>query len=511
MICAIPILFLLAFPAQTEARTQARTDLAAEIAPMLGDEISIVVHFDLARLDFVETIQRISGKLADDEKFDEEIRSIGKEIDTIVRAGAKDLFLLVDPVRYREMPRFALKLKQGSDANAMSNLLTKLWARFDHEPVSIAVKGTLLTGKRSRDTRPDRSGGGSRGGELAAAFALAGNSPVTLAIVPSSIQRKALEESIESLPRELGGVPITTFTHGLKWGSLYLIGSEPSALRMLFQGKDAESAVAIAKLATCIRSLVVDGVKEVPILSTSVGMLEKLNPKVQGDRSEIEVSPEMMRDLVVPFIQSVRETRWRNRCVDRLKRIGLAMHNFHQAYGRFPLQAMASPSGKPLLSWRVQLLPFLDENELYAQFRLDEPWDSEHNKALIAKMPAVFACPTSHHLPSEGKTCYQVPHGKGTILSREYGGKLQDFTDGTTRTIMAVETGDEAAVIWTRPDDWPVDDDVRFTPLLGHHAGGTNILFADGSLRFVSDKIRQNILKALTTRDGGEVIGDNDF
>lgn len=503
----IPILFLLASPAQA----QPQANPAAVIAPILGDEIAIVLHFNLTRLDFVGTVNRVSGKLAADGHFEQEIRSIGDEIDTLVKAGAQDLFLLIDPARIRATPHFALTLKPGTDAETMKLHLAKIWSRYEAAPLSMELKGSLLAGGASSAFLPDRSGPITPRAGLAAAFSAAENSPVKLVLVPSDIQRKALEESIEILPKELGGGPVTTFTRGSKWGVLHLTPGEKPGMQLLLQAKDADSAAKLASLATYIRSLAVEASKKDPILSTSAGLLEKLKPQVKQDRTVIEVSPEMMTDLVVPFIQSVRETRSRNRCVSNLKRIGLAMHNYHQAYGRFPRQATLSPSGKPLLSWRVQLLPFLDENQLYSEFHLDEPWDSEHNKALITKMPAVFACPKSHHALIDGKTCYQVPHGKGTILSGENGGRLQDFTDGTTRTIMAVETGDDSAVIWTKPDDWQVGEDVSYAPLLGHHAGGTNILFADGSLRFVKDTIRLKILKALITRDGGEVVGDNDF
>lgn len=503
----IPILFLLASP----SLAQPPAEPAAVIAPNLGDEIAIVLHFDLARLDFVGTVKRVSGKLAEDSHFEQEIRSIGDEIDTLVKAGAQDLFLLIDPARIRATPHFALTLQHGTDADAMKLHLTKIWSRYEAAPLSMEVKGSLLAGGASSTFLPARSGPITPRAGLAAAFAAAGDSPVKMALVPSVIQRKALEETIETLPKELGGGPMTTFTQGSKWGVLHLTPGEKPGMRLLLQAEDAATAGKLAELTTHIRSIAVEASKKDPLMSTSTGMLEKLNPQVKQDRTSIDVSPEMMTDLVVPFIQSVRETRWRNRCVSNLKRIGLAMHNYHQAYGKFPRQATSSPSGKPLLSWRVQLLPFLDENQLYSEFHLDEPWDSEHNKALIAKMPAIFACPKSHHPVIEGKTCYQVPHGKGTILSGENGGKLQDFTDGTTRTIMAVETGDEAAVIWTKPDDWQLGEDVSYAPLLGHHAGGTNLLFADGSLRFVKDTIRQKILKALITRDGGEVVGDDDF
>ena len=78
---------------------------------------------------------------------------------------------------------------------------------------------------------------------------------------------------------------------------------------------------------------------------------------------------------------------------NNLKQVGLAMYNYREAHGRFPAPAIQGPDGKPLLSWRVAILPYLSENELYQSFKLDEPWDSPHNKPLLERMPQLFAPP----------------------------------------------------------------------------------------------------------------------
>src|SRR5207249_2796575 len=72
---------------------------------------------------------------------------------------------------------------------------------------------------------------------------------------------------------------------------------------------------------------------------------------------------------------------------NNLKQIGLAMHNYHDTYRHFPPQALTDKNGKPLLSWRVAVLPFIEQDNLYRQFKLDEPWDSEHNRKLLERMP----------------------------------------------------------------------------------------------------------------------------
>src|SRR5690606_26181785 len=130
-----------------------------------------------------------------------------------------------------------------------------------------------------------------------------------------------------------------------------------------------------------------------------------------------------------------------------------------------------SNDGKPLLSWRVHLLPFLEEQELYEQFHLDEPWDSTHNKQLISKMPSVFLCPSSGLKPQNGKTTYLAPVGEGLLFDgTDEGTRFRTITDGTSNTVAILDMGDDRAVVWTQPADWEYDQD-PLAGIGGHHAG----------------------------------------
>ena len=99
-------------------------------------------------------------------------------------------------------------------------------------------------------------------------------------------------------------------------------------------------------------------------------------------------------------------------CVNNLKQIALAMHNFHAGNNAFPRPAILDEKGKPLLSWRVAILPYIDQQALYDKFKLDEPWDSPHNKALLKEMPAIYRCPIRTKA-EPFTTTYRVMVGKG--------------------------------------------------------------------------------------------------
>jgi len=133
-----------------------------------------------------------------------------------------------------------------------------------------------------------------------------------------------------------------------------------------------------------------------------------------------------------------------------LKQIGFAVHQYDNNHQRFPAAAIRDESGKPLLSWRVALLPCLGEGELYNQFRVDEPWDSDHNIKLVRQMPNVYLVPGREN---EGKTSIMMFTGEGTPFGGPEGPKGSDMPDGISQTIMCVVTGADKAVRWTKPED----------------------------------------------------------
>jgi hypothetical protein len=235
---------------------------------------------------------------------------------------------------------------------------------------------------------------------------------------------------------------------------------------------------------------------------------ELLKPQRQGATLVINLdgqiaSPGVLVALLLPAVQAARESARRLQSSNNLKQISLAMHGIHSAHGALPPAAIRDQAGKPLLSWRVQILPYLEQQDLYDQFHLDEPWDSEHNKKLLEKMPAVYRNPNT---PSGSTTNYLAVTGKGTMFDGAKGISFDHVKDGLTNTIMVVEADPDRAVEWTRPSDLEVDFE-RPLAGLGHlRAGGFQATLGDGSVHFISNSIDPQVLKALFTRSGREVV-----
>jgi hypothetical protein len=194
----------------------------------------------------------------------------------------------------------------------------------------------------------------------------------------------------------------------------------------------------------------------------------------------------------------------RVRSVNNLKQLLVALHNYHDTYGHFPTD-ITDKAGKPLLSWRVQILPYVEADELHKQFKLDEPWDSEHNKKLVAKMPKVFRSPRQAAALKD-RTTYLAPLGKGLMWDEPKGLKIGQIADGTSNTIALVEADDDRAVVWSKPEDITIDPKNPATGLLGHYGDGFQAAMADGSVRYFKKGIDPTNLWALFTRAGGEVV-----
>jgi hypothetical protein len=156
--------------------------------------------------------------------------------------------------------------------------------------------------------------------------------------------------------------------------------------------------------------------------------------------------------LLLPAVQAAREAARTAQCTNHVRQLMLALHTYHDLHRKFPPAYTTDADGKPLHSWRVLLLPYLEEKALYDQFRLDEPWDSPHNRALAARMPAVYRCPSDRN-PNLQQTTYVLVTGKRTAFAGSSAAKLDDMTDrGATFVLIVAESAD-SGILWTEPRD----------------------------------------------------------
>ena len=212
----------------------------------------------------------------------------------------------------------------------------------------------------------------------------------------------------------------------------------------------------------------------------------------------------------IPAVDSARTAASRAKSINNLKQLGLAMHNHVSVYGYYPRQAIHGRDGRPFLSRRVALLPYLQQIPLYNKFKLDEPWDSPHNKALLKYMPLVYMPAEDRPSIEPYTTFYQVfvgtngPVGPMFEPSPRFQLRVAGCTDGTSGTLLIAEGG--TAVPWTKPEDLPYDPGKSLPALGGVFKDGAAAAFADGSVKFLTRDVDEETIRALITRNGGEPI-----
>jgi hypothetical protein len=219
--------------------------------------------------------------------------------------------------------------------------------------------------------------------------------------------------------------------------------------------------------------------------------------------------------LILPCLQpKIRDGEGWVHSAARAKEIGYALHSYYDVNGELPPAVVRDKDGRPLYSWRVALLPYVERQDLYRRFRLDEPWDSPHNKPLSDETPKCYR-PVFGGDDEAGLTRYQVLVGLGTAFERP-GLTWADFPDGLANTILVVEAGEP--VPWAKPVDVAYDPagplprfgagytkPVHFLCREVNRHPGFVACFADGSVRFIRSSTDEGTLRAVITRNGGEV------
>lgn len=229
-------------------------------------------------------------------------------------------------------------------------------------------------------------------------------------------------------------------------------------------------------------------------------------------------------------VQQAREAARRTSCNCRIKQFGLAFHNYHEQNGCFPPAWIADSQGRPIHSWRVLLLPYLDQAALYGRYNFAEPWDGPNNIKLLDEIPSIYKCPSHAPRPRKAVTVsaaiglfacgdawpggfspdkctdYAAVLGKECVFCGARPVAIKDITDGTSNTVMIGEVTD-VAIPWTKPADIEVKLHLRIGDRMGfssEHGGLVNFLYVDGSVARLRTDMPQSLVDALFTRASGD-------
>jgi hypothetical protein len=508
-----------------------QADELESLAPLLDEHTFAVLRIDLDGIDLTalqkQYFDALSRSNSDRIGVSVAVEQTRAAIDQLRSDGARQAYLVLTAAK---LPHLSLQHLDeslativpflaipGAKAETLQIWRAKFWnenkreSQPDHKPplksgeirgvgvVAFADLFDALTAQKPQP-RPD----------FGKATEAAGNRPLRMAFAPPPIFARAAEEillaPLPGMEQPLG--PIVA--RGVKW---FGFGVEPNLDRfsahMVIQSSDAASAKALADMLN--RATVLAGTKlaESGQFQGAIGtaLITNVVPTATGDQLVLALDQQRataLSQFANAAIQLSRANAMRHTSMNNLKHIGLAFHNYYDAKKHLPDRAIRDKEGKPLLSWRVAILPYLEGGKLYKEFHLDEPWDSEHNRKLIEKMPEPFQSSDTAHL-HPGRTRYLVPVGEKMAFPPDRGITFKEFTDGTSQTVFVVESDPDHAVIWTKPDDLEIDLD---NPKRGLTNGKQpfNCARADGSAHVVPGDIDVEALRRLFTRNGGEVV-----
>lgn len=482
---------------------------ASTIAPLLDDMTVAIGYVDLARLNVEPALAEFNKRL---EKSGEGMTAEQqKEVLDAISATKKlvqQAYLVVSlndvPI---QRPYLVLRMVTGADPkqvfalvsqeNAAAALDEKSYEKQTLVKDDLLVYGDEPTILRLKSLTPTAIA------NLEPAFTAAGEATTQLVFVPTDSARTQLGRMVGDLPPELNlnGPDLIT---AIKFGALTFDMPPSMQLKLEVQGQDASAS---QRLHSAITSSV-DYFKRqfpVPLPQDAQDMIQALIPQLEAEKLTVTLKQgepivEKLTDQAMAGIVAARDAARQMQNANNLKQIGLAMHNNAAATGLLP-EAYSKKDGMPLLSWRVHLLPMLGEQELYQQFKLDEPWDSAHNLPLAQKMPSVYAKTPANQ--AAGTTTYLVPIGEKTPFTGNAAISIAEISDGTSNTLLVVDAAPEKAVVWTKPEDWQVDINNPFTGLPNKPF---QALMCDGSVRMFNPTGNAEQFAHVIARNDSNVI-----
>ena len=483
----------------------------AAIAPFIDDETVLIAKYDLAQLDIDLVVKQWLKPVAMTGEEQNILTAVVDQFDGWSRRLKTEgitKFYIVGSIAYlpspeqidQRNPDLIAKLLAnctfavipGASTNAIEEFHKTLqdkakqtWPRMDSKmwPDCRQIHGAAVVGMGTLLDKLNSLKPAARP-EFETAMSVVGNQPICVAVVPPPILARAASEILrEPLPGS--NIPIgPIIANGFHW---LAVGEEPNLeqfnMQMIVQSASPEAAKA---LLSAIQNEAAAFSKQfgsdaAALAVVGVAQMFSLLPESKGDRLVLSIDNQqatVFRTVVQKIYGQGLSKVWRNQSMNKMKQIALGLLNYEAVHHEMPDHAIRDKNGKSLLSWRVAILPLMEEDGLYKEFHLDEPWDSEHNRQLIERMPAAYRNPDYAGMPP-GHTRYLAVVGEHCAFPPDRAIKINEISDGTSKTILVVEADSDHSVIWTKPDDYEVDLDDPARGL-ANSSQLFNAVFADG-------------------------------
>jgi len=550
---------------ETRSSGSPTSELATMIAPLIDDQVVLIVHIDLQKFDFdlifektilfiesgLKTANLPPGQTMDARTLTMIRSNIQAEFDYMFRdfkeirkrltqeAGIKDIFLLI----YQDMAPYVpvimvspLKDKTPAQRRVFAQVVRGTFPiLFSEREFMVCSVPHLMNQKDEADPILRAKLKDLKNSETAylhKAFAQQDGSAATIigVIPPKTSEYIASLPSSPMLSDNFQRLGIFA-TERIKWISTGLNINNTSVKVIGQTTNNTEASQIVTAIERVSANSLNDMIKQAETDPNAAGMtpeqkqkaIENIRnlqaeflPVVSNDNQLLllmdqETKPQalglVLRPLVLGY-RSSQQATWGNQCATNLKTLAEALGKYAAEKGTYPPVWTVDTEGKPFHSWRVLILPYLDEEELYNSIKLDESWDSPHNRQFHAKMPTVFRCPASR-FANETTTTYSWIVGPNTCPPGPRTLKPSDVTDNPNSTIMLVER--KNSICWMRPEEITEENALKGINIergIGsdHQRGGANTAFFDATIRFIANNAPPNALKTLLSYNSGEEV-----
>lgn len=455
---------------------------------LVDDSTLGVVKLDLQKLDASQV--RIYGALAQ-ASHEPSLKRLASQLAIARDSGATRAFGFCSTEdRWTESLVLALEFSDSELTAAqlstrMATLKIPEGQRFEHYG-DLWVLGSDTVHQRVQNLEPVPAG------SLQEALAQEHRGEIQIAFRSNALTTRAVIELYDEVPEEV--------VRGFRWALVDLQLVDTIGMQVTVQLDRSETAQTLEKWSRqWVAAQVLAARSKRGQMDLLMQLLDQMVFRARKDRwiATAPGDPKAANETVPTLVN-------RELAENRFRAMALAMHNYESGFKTLP-PVVPGPDNRSKLGWRVTLLPYLGYTDLYDQFHHDEPWDSPHNLQLVPKMPMDFWMPGSQLAPETGKTCIRAPAGEhGLFYKSEL--TFRDMIDGSSNTIMLVESDDAHAQIWTKPGGFEVPQEDPVSVLGGHYGSRVVIARADGSTEAVSRQETAENWRRLFTPRGREVI-----
>ncbi len=493
--------------------------LSQQLVPVIDESMVAIAHVDLNRFSDEFIRQKLESLLPNNQDLLGESVELTNNLlalrKTVLNAGGRHVFVTASLIDIADLP--IVISVPGIDKQKASQLVAMNEQQGWVGPEPFVLDNGLVVICHPNVRRRLEAGTSFLREDLATIDAKLSDFG-SFHIVPTLDHLRVVRELMPELDKSFGGMNGDDIADGVESVSLNIKSVDPFEVTVEIRSKNEAAAEKTLRLLMQLRKKL--GGNDAKGLMLK-GLMAQLKVEQKGASLRLRLGEEEERQWLAirPFFDSAVSHGSQYSKTNALRRILLGLHNLHDTCGSFPdLGLPKTDETSSGLSWRVHLLPFIEQAELYKRFRLDEDWDSDHNKKLIALIPKLYL-PDDNSV-ERGKTLFVMPRGKKFFANpfptmpddgkpRPLGRRMRDILDGTSNTIAIVSVTKENAVIWTKPEDWQPNEKSPFDGIIDKGTKSITFALVDGSVRTIllRELTNEKFLAWLTIA-GGEIIDD---